>query len=1031
MGTDVRVFKLTFFIFIHVGVGPRVITSDELCHPDCFCLDTFFDCRKRGLTTFPNDFPTWVTKLNLSSNAISTLDPASVSRLRQLEAISLDANNFSSIPYLGELPSLKQLSLSKNYIFNVSSDPFIPLVALEELDLSKNRIEALSNTSFPPNWSLKILNLAFNHLEVIISGWLETLKELVEINIAKNKLRILPKDSFVHLRKLEKLDLSRNKLEMIDSLRFQELKKLQVLSLRRNHLSNLSDGAFYGLETVQHLYLDGNSIKLVEKRWLYGLSSLKTLNLSKNDIGKIDDDSWEDMQELQILDLNSNKLESISKRTTIGLKKLRLLDLSYNQINEIEEDSFLSMERLEILDLSHNLLSWVVEDVASPFRGLRECHTLNLAANNIRSLHPQALNGLESLVTLNLTSNPIKWLSEKTFQDLPNTHLILADIDSFICDCQSSWLRSRTNTVIASKGKNRHRDLDWRVARKAAKDKDKDRDRHQQPNTLLCSFPPSLNGQNLFDLSTENLTCLDTSMRPVFLEEPKTEIFLMEGNGSLSCVARSRGNVPVTLGWKKDRKDLPKHLESHVSNLHRMEDNGGTTIQSTLQLVNISWNFAGAYQCVADNSYGVAYSKMVTVTVHIFPMFIKKPSNVTVRLGSNAKLECAAKGHPTPEIAFQKDGGEDFPAALDRRFHVMPNDDSFFIMEVKVSDMGVYCCSARNSAGEVKAYATVTVYDTPSFSDPMEDENAVEGNNAILACLASGSPKPQISWNKEGVPITPNKDKRFHFTENGSLLLIKDVQMQDAGRYECLLSNAVGTTRGVSTLSVLPNTAGKLLHLDTSAMTIIFIIIAVFCVVGTSAAWVVVIYRTRKRNKSSKAGHSKYDDDENTPGFSGSLGAFGPNCKLPKSGSPESDSQSSSAKDSGTGEDIPPESDPMAIVDVEHESLMRPGRRKTEMESFSTFGTSRPSTTRISQVRLDLQNDLTDVISLAHAPGREFHPGKRITKVSVPVPPDKELTAERRSTCPSNSSSSGYSSSGVRINAKSQPRPLLCQSVYR
>ena len=94
----------------------------------------------------------------------------------------------------------------------------------------------------------------------------------------------------------------------------------------------------------------------------------------------------------------------------------------------------------------------------------------------------------------------------------------------------------------------------------------------------------------------------------------------------------------------------------------------------------------------------------------VFPTFIKKPSNVTVRLGSNAKLECAAKGFPTPEIAFQKDGGEDFPAALDRRFHVMPNDDSFFIMEVKVSDMGVYCCSAKNSAGEIKAYASVTVY---------------------------------------------------------------------------------------------------------------------------------------------------------------------------------------------------------------------------------------------------------------------------------------------------------------------------------
>ena len=91
---------------------------------------------------------------------------------------------------------------------------------------------------------------------------------------------------------------------------------------------------------------------------------------------------------------------------------------------------------------------------------------------------------------------------------------------------------------------------------------------------------------------------------------------------------------------------------------------------------------------------------------------------------------------------------------------------------------------------------------------------------------------------------------------------------------------------------------------------------------------------------------------------------------------------------------------------------MRPGRKK-ELESFSTFGT-RASASRISQVRLnELQGDLSDVISLAHPPGREFQPSKRITKVAVPVPPscsDKEMTVERRSTCPSNSSSSGYSS---------------------
>ncbi|ODN03241.1 hypothetical protein Ocin01_03432 [Orchesella cincta] len=41
--------------------------DDVLCHPSCECLDTFFDCRKRGpkrgLTEFPDNFPNWVVTL--------------------------------------------------------------------------------------------------------------------------------------------------------------------------------------------------------------------------------------------------------------------------------------------------------------------------------------------------------------------------------------------------------------------------------------------------------------------------------------------------------------------------------------------------------------------------------------------------------------------------------------------------------------------------------------------------------------------------------------------------------------------------------------------------------------------------------------------------------------------------------------------------------------------------------------------------------------------------------------------------------
>ena len=88
---------------------------------------------------------------------------------------------------------------------------------------------------------------------------------------------------------------------------------------------------------------------------------------------------------------------------------------------------------------------------------------------------------------------------------------------------------------------------------------------------------------------------------------------------------------------------------------------------------------------------------------------MKTPGNVTVKTKNTARLECAAKGQPSPEIAWQKDGGNDFPAARERRMHVMPTDDVFFIVNVKTADMGTYSCTAHNQAGAIVANASLTV----------------------------------------------------------------------------------------------------------------------------------------------------------------------------------------------------------------------------------------------------------------------------------------------------------------------------------
>lgn len=120
------------------------------------------------------------------------------------------------------------------------------------------------------------------------------------------------------------------------------------------------------------------------------------------------------------------------------------------------------------------------------------------------------------------------------------------------------------------------------------------------------------------------------------------------------------------------------------------------------------------------------------------------PHDIAIRTGTMARLECAATGHPNPQIAWQKDGGTDFPAARERRMHVMPDDDVFFITDVKIDDMGVYSCTAQNSAGSISANATLTVLVLLSLSSLPRMTSL--SNLGLL----------NLSW-PSGFPRNPNK----------------------------------------------------------------------------------------------------------------------------------------------------------------------------------------------------------------------------------------------------------------------------------
>uniref|UniRef100_A0A8D0AU11 Leucine rich repeats and immunoglobulin like domains 2 n=1 Tax=Sander lucioperca TaxID=283035 RepID=A0A8D0AU11_SANLU len=642
------------------------------------------------------------------------------------------------------------------------------------------------------------LSLVHNRISELSMHQLQPYVSLETLDLTSNSISELKAGSFPSMQ-LKYLNLSNNKISVLEPGCFENISSsLLVLKLNRNRLAVLPSKVFK-LPQLQFLEMKRNKIKIVDSLTFKGMESLRSLKMQRNSITKLMDGAFFGLNNIEELELEHNNLTEVNKGWLYGLRMLRVLRVSQNAVGIIRPDAWEFCQKLEELDLSFNHLTRLEE---TAFVGLGLLENLNLGENSIIHLGEGVFSGLASLRTLDIRNNEISWAIEDSiglFNGMKKLNTLVLNTSSLLCDCHMQWLGP------------------WLTD-----------SQFQQSVSAICAHPASLLGHNVLSISPEKFVC-DDFPKPLISTHPETHVALRGNNVTLSCVASSSSDSPMTTAWRKDGEVL---YDAEVQNYARYQE-GELIYTTVLHLLNVNFTDEGA-----------------KLTVNELPSFLKTPMDLTIRTGTMARLECAAEGHPSPQIAWQKDGGTDFPAARERRMHVMPDDDIFFIANVKTEDMGVYSCTAQNAAGSLSANATLTVLETPSFMRPLEDRTVARGETAVLQCIAGGSPAPRLNWTKDDGPLVLTE--RHFFAAANQLLIIVDAGPADAGKYTCIMSNTLGTERGHIYLSVSPSP-----NCDTSPgydqdgwTTVgIVVIVVVCCVVGTSLVWVIVIYHMRRKSE--------------------------------------------------------------------------------------------------------------------------------------------------------------------------------------
>ncbi|XP_075678853.1 obscurin isoform X3 [Dermatophagoides pteronyssinus] len=236
---------------------------------------------------------------------------------------------------------------------------------------------------------------------------------------------------------------------------------------------------------------------------------------------------------------------------------------------------------------------------------------------------------------------------------------------------------------------------------------------------------------------------------------------------------------------------------------------------------------AGLYTCVASTSSG-KISCHAELNVQggvqhlpkppIAPKFLKELSNIQVCKGQNiALLEAQVIGFPKPSISWYKDDKKIESNDNNDHYKMMTEGDAnvtLMIKNVDSNDIGHYRIEAENQLGLVESSARLDVVKKPEFTKALDQIVVDDNQQLIIEQSYDCQPEPtRIQWQKDGQDLAQSKRIQSSVDADRQIvrLVIDKVTSEDAGTYQCMIANTIGSAKQ-NTQVLIKSSAPKFLR---------------------------------------------------------------------------------------------------------------------------------------------------------------------------------------------------------------------------